>query len=264
MPARPPRCHLPAHQDLEGIPRPRARRQARPDGARAGALPGPGVCVRRVRPARHPPHHRSRLGPRRPPRTPSRDLPPHPRRPVLPRLLLRRRRHPVGRQPQEEGRRGEHPGRPEVDPRGPPGRCPDLRHPGQPLGSQGRDHPGLGEEEPGRAVLHPDVRVLGQPDRGPLRTITAVHHRQLQPPQPHRTDPSPPRLLPLAEREHPPPRRAGRPTPRTRPYPQREGHPLGQPLPELRVLPGGHALRWDTCPSSPCGISTTSWPTTTT
>ncbi len=34
--------------------------------------------------------------------------------------------------------------------------------------------------------------------------------------------------------------------------------------PELPVLPGGHALRWDACPSTPCGISTTSWPTTTT
>lgn len=37
-----------------------------------------------------------------------------------------------------------------------------------------------------------------------------------------------------------------------------------QPLPELPVLPGGHALRWDACPSTPCVISTTSWPTNTT
>ncbi|WP_443057544.1 lamin tail domain-containing protein [Streptomyces sp. IBSBF 2806] len=37
-----------------------------------------------------------------------------------------------------------------------------------------------------------------------------------------------------------------------------------QPLPELPALRGGHALRWDTCPSPPCGISTTIWPTTTT
>ncbi|GGY15743.1 hypothetical protein GCM10010299_20510 [Streptomyces tanashiensis] len=56
MPARPPRHHLPAHQDLEGVPGPRPGRQARPHRARPGALPGPGVCVRRVRRARHPPH----------------------------------------------------------------------------------------------------------------------------------------------------------------------------------------------------------------
>ncbi|GAA3155880.1 hypothetical protein GCM10017687_87400 [Streptomyces echinatus] len=33
---------------------------------------------------------------------------------------------------------------------------------------------------------------------------------------------------------------------------------------KLPALPGDHALRWDTCPSPPCGISTTIWPTTTT
>jgi hypothetical protein len=36
-------------------------------------------------------------------------------------------------------------------------------------------------------VLHPDLRLLGEPDRGALRTAEAVHHRQLQPPQPPRT-----------------------------------------------------------------------------
>ena len=41
VPARPPRHHLPAHQDVEGIHRPRPRRQARPDRARPGTLPGP-------------------------------------------------------------------------------------------------------------------------------------------------------------------------------------------------------------------------------
>jgi transposase len=42
LPARPPRCHLPAHQDVEGIPRPRARGEAGPDRG-PGPLPGPGL-----------------------------------------------------------------------------------------------------------------------------------------------------------------------------------------------------------------------------
>ncbi|MEV6994304.1 helix-turn-helix domain-containing protein [Streptomyces sp. NPDC093228] len=55
-------------------------------------------------------HWRLVLGSCRSPRAAPRDPPPHPRRQVLPRLLLDRRRHPVGRRPPQEGRR-EHPGR---------------------------------------------------------------------------------------------------------------------------------------------------------
>lgn len=97
---------------------------------------------------------------------------------VLPRLLLGRRRHPVGRQPPQEGRR-QHAGRTEVDPRRPTRRRPDLRDSGQPVRPQRRRHPPLGQETQGRTVLHPDLRLLGQPDRSPLRTTAAVHHRQL-------------------------------------------------------------------------------------
>ncbi|CAN3985268.1 Mobile element protein [Kitasatospora purpeofusca] len=39
LPARPTRRHLPAHQDVEGVHRPRLRHQARPDRARPGPLP---------------------------------------------------------------------------------------------------------------------------------------------------------------------------------------------------------------------------------
>jgi DDE superfamily endonuclease len=63
VPARPPRRHLPAHQDLEGVPGPRARRQARPHRRGSGVVPRPGFHVRRVRAARHPPHRWLRLGP---------------------------------------------------------------------------------------------------------------------------------------------------------------------------------------------------------
>ena len=65
VPAPPPRHHLPAHQDVEGVHRPRARRQARPHRARPGALPGPGLRLRRVRAAGDPPHRRLLLGERR-------------------------------------------------------------------------------------------------------------------------------------------------------------------------------------------------------
>lgn len=64
VPAGPPRHHLPTHQDLEGVTRPRARHQARPHRARPGLLPRPRLRVRRVRPARYPPHRRLRLGTR--------------------------------------------------------------------------------------------------------------------------------------------------------------------------------------------------------
>lgn len=46
VPTHPPRRHLPAHEDLEGIPGPGPRRQARPDRARPGPLPRPGLRVR--------------------------------------------------------------------------------------------------------------------------------------------------------------------------------------------------------------------------
>ncbi|MGY5135297.1 transposase [Streptomyces nigrescens] len=52
------------------------------------------------------------LGRAGPARAASRDVPPHPRSALLPRLLLGRRPHPLGRQPPQEGSR-EHPGRPD-------------------------------------------------------------------------------------------------------------------------------------------------------
>ena len=106
---------------------------------------------------------------------------PQPRSPLLPRLLFRRRRQALGRQPPPQGHR-EHPGRAEVDPRRTPRRRPDLRDPGQPVRAQRRTDPALGRQAPRRAVLHPDLRILGQPDRSPFRPATAVHHRELQPP----------------------------------------------------------------------------------
>lgn len=126
----------------------------------------------------------------------------------------------------EAQRHRPHLGRPENDPGGPPGRRPGLRDPRQPLRPPQLENPQVGGPEQGRAVLHPDLRVLGQPDRGPLRTATAVHPGQLEPSQPHRPDPSPARIPALAQQERPPPRRPRSTTTRTRSYPQRERHPL--------------------------------------
>jgi transposase len=51
---------------------------------------------------------------------------------------------------------------------------------GRVIRTQGREDPPLGEEASGRAVLHPDLRVLGQSDRdeahfGPLRQFTIAN-----------------------------------------------------------------------------------------
>lgn len=161
------------------------------------------------------------------PGTAAGDLPPHPRHHLLPRLLLGRRRSAVGRGPPAQGHR-PHVGCPTVDPRGPPGRRPDLRDPRQPVRAPELADPPLGRPEQGRALLHPDLRVLGQPDRGSLRPPAAVHPRQFEPPQPHRPDSGPARLPALAQPERPPPRRPRRPTTRARTDPQRETHPLGR------------------------------------
>ncbi len=134
LPARPTRRHLPAHQDVEGIHRPPVRRQTRPHRACPGALTRPGFRVRRVRAAGHPPHRRELLG----------------------------RGGPQGRRPVAGG--------PEVHPRRTPRRRPHLRDHGQSVRTQGHQDPHLGEETPGGAVLYPDQRLLGRPNRSPLRT----------------------------------------------------------------------------------------------
>ena len=237
LPARPPRHHLPADQDLEGVHRPRPRRQARPDRAGPGPLPGPGLRVRRVRAAR-------RSAPPRAPAGPSRARPTGCRRTttaptasrLLPRLLLGRRRHPVGRQPPPQGRR-EHPGRAEVDPRRPPGRRPDLRDPGQPVRPQGRRRSARwATKNQVELCFTPTYASWANPIEahfGPLRQFTLANSNH-----PNHTvaDPGPARLPALAQRQRPPPRRPGRPTPRTRPHPQREGHPLGRTPPHHRSL----------------------------
>ncbi len=53
----------------------------------------------------------------------------------------------------------------------------------------------------GRVVLHADLSLVGEPDRGALRTAEAVHHRQLQPPG---ADPGPACLHAVAQHQRVP------------------------------------------------------------
>jgi len=48
------------------------------------------------------------------------------------------------------------------------------------------------ERSPGGRLLHADLRLLGEPDRSPLRATTRVRVEQLEPPPPCRSRPSPP------------------------------------------------------------------------
>ncbi len=59
---------------------------------------------------------------------------------------------------------------------------PDLRHLRQPVGEQDPDDPGVGGPQQGRTVFHSDQRLLGEPDRGPVRAATHLHHGELEPP----------------------------------------------------------------------------------
>jgi hypothetical protein len=143
-PARPPRCHLSAHQDMEGIPGPRARRswtgsRRSLTASRNGSSPSTSSAPS----GSDPPA--AAAGPRSQARPGAGHLPPHPRSAVLPRLLLGRQRHLVGRQPPQEGGR-QHAGRTEVDPRRPTRRRSDPRDPGQPVRPQRRRHPPLGSK----------------------------------------------------------------------------------------------------------------------
>src|SRR3954464_5364547 len=99
---------------------------------------------------------------------------------AVPRLLLGGRGPAVGRGASPQGRR-EHPGGVAGDPDAPPRRGPGLRQPGQPVRAQGPDHPLLGGKACRRAVLHPDLRLLGQPDRGALRPAALLRAGQTPP-----------------------------------------------------------------------------------
>ncbi|QTA36990.1 hypothetical protein JHY03_72060 (plasmid) [Streptomyces sp. CA-256286] len=135
-----PGDHLPADEDLEGIPGPGLRRQAGTDRVRDQRASGPHVRLRRVRATGHPPHRRILLGRTDPPRPTPGHLPPHPRHHLLPRLLLSRRRHTLGNQPAPQRHR-PHLGRPAVHSRRPTGRRLDLRDPGQPLRTPELENP---------------------------------------------------------------------------------------------------------------------------
>ena len=195
--------------------------------------------LRPVRAAVDPAPPRLRLGAAGPARPAAGDLPPHPRRPLLPRLLLARRRPAVGRHPPPQGRR-PHPGRAQVDPRRPPGRRTDLRDPGQPVRPQdARRSARWAKKNKVELCFTPTYASWANPIEaqfGPLRQFTIANSNH-----PNHTvlTRRPARLPALAQRQRPPPRRPGRPTPRTRPHPQRTATTLGPtPQPSRLIKPG--------------------------
>ena len=98
-----------------------------------------------------------------------------------------------------------------------------------------------------RVVLHPDLQLLGQPDRSALRAAARVRAQQLPAPQPHSVDPSAARLPALAQRQRPRPRPARRATPRTRPNPSRERPPLGPTTPTSSMKHHRNDTRANVC-----------------
>ena len=93
-----------------------------------------------------------------------------------------------------------------------------------------------------RLCFTPDQRLVGQPDRGAIRALAHLCHGRLGPPQPRRAGPPPAGLPGLAQRQRPPPRRPGRPAPRTRPHPQRTPATLGPAQTQGRVIRPGTGL----------------------
>jgi transposase len=88
-----------------------------------------------------------------------------------------------------EHKGADHPGRAEVDPGCPAGRVPAVRHHGQPGGEQDPSDPALGQARERRAVLHAHERILGQSDRGAVRSGTHLCHGRLRPPESPRAGP---------------------------------------------------------------------------
>ena len=165
-----------------------------------------------------------------------RDLPPHPRRPLLPRLLLPRRRPAVGRRPREH-KGGDHTlaALKSIRAARPDG-APIYVDPGQPVRATRPQRSGPGRpRNKVELCFTPTNASWANPIEaqfGPLRTFTMANSNH-----PNHTVAGPPaaRLPALAQRQRPPPRRPGRPTPRTRPHPQRTPTTLG-PTPTQRRL----------------------------
>ncbi|WP_433282957.1 helix-turn-helix domain-containing protein [Pseudonocardia xinjiangensis] len=95
------------------------------------------------------------------------------------------------------------------------------------LSAQDTEGSGMGRPQQGRAVLHPDLRLLGQPDRGPVRATAHLRRGGLEPPQPPGPGSAATGLPALAQRQCPPRRCPRRATQRTRPCPQGTPATLG-------------------------------------
>ena len=155
---------LPADPDLEGVHRSGQGRQARPDRGRDQPLPDALFRVRPVRAAVDPAVSRLGWAPESSTGPVARDLSPHPRRPLLPRLLQPRRRPAVGCHPAPQRRR--------VPPSSALKSIRAARPDGAPIyvimdnlsANKTPADPGLGGAQQGRVVSDPDLGVVGEPD----------------------------------------------------------------------------------------------------
>ncbi len=87
------------------------------------------------------------------------------------------------------------------------------------------------DAEQRRVGVHPDLRVMGQPDRSSLRATAPVRHRQQRPRRSPLSRPSDPQLPALAQHPHPRSPHPRRRTTTPSPHPQRTTTPMGTPPP---------------------------------
>ena len=212
---------LSAHQDLEGVQRPRARRHRWTASRRSLGL-SPQRCFAfdefgplTIRPVAGA----IRVGSRGAPAADRGELPQGPRGATVPRLLLDRRGCPAGGSlRQRKSAANTLAALKSIRARHSDGEWIYVilaslsAHKGRAV-RQGASWPGTRQQS--RVVLHPDLQLLGQPDRSALRAAARVRAQQLPAPQPHSVDPSAARLPALAQRQRPRPRPARRATPRT-------------------------------------------------
>ena len=187
--------HVPAHQDLEGVPGPAQGAEAGPDRVAARTRQGPHVRVRRVRTADDQTGRRHRRGRRAATRAVAGELP------------QAARLHGSS----TPGTRSATTSSPATSSHA-KGSAPTLRalqairasvDDGEPIHvildnlnhHKNRALRDWCDDQRRRARVHPDLRVMGQPDRGPLRAAAPVRHRQQRPRRPPRARPSDPRYL---------------------------------------------------------------------
>jgi len=125
-----------------------------------------------------------------------------PRHPAALRFLFGGRRSPLWAQRAPQGC-SPHPAGLEGHPSARRRRPTHLRDPRQPEPPPGPHGAHVVPGQRGGTGVHPDVCVVGESDRGALRTAATVHDRQLRLREPRRAGQRHPPLHPLAQHPHP-------------------------------------------------------------